>query len=62
MPGPGRSPVLIATTILTLLIGVALAIGGIWLITLGGSWFYAIAAVGFLLTGILLLAQKPAAL
>jgi quinoprotein glucose dehydrogenase len=62
MPGPGRSPVLIIAAILTLLIGVALAIGGIWLITLGGSWFYAIAAVGFLLTGILLLAQKPAAL
>jgi quinoprotein glucose dehydrogenase len=62
MPGPGRSPVLIIAAILTLLIGVALAIGGIWLITLGGSWFYAIAAVGFLLTGILLLARKPAAL
>ncbi|EIM27858.1 glucose/quinate/shikimate family membrane-bound PQQ-dependent dehydrogenase [Microvirga lotononidis] len=62
MPGTRRSPVLIVAAILALLIGLALAVGGVWLITLGGSWFYVIAAVGFLLTGVLLLAQKPAAL
>jgi quinoprotein glucose dehydrogenase len=42
--------------------GVALSIGGVWLATLGGSWYYIGAAVGFLLTGILLLKGRPEAL
>ena len=62
MPGVRRSPVLVIAIVLTLLIGVALAVGGVWLIALGGSWYYSIAAVGFILTGLLLLAQRPAAL
>ena len=62
MPGVGRSPVLIIAAILTLLIGLALAVGGIWLISLGGSWYYVISALGFLLTGVLLFMQRPAAL
>ncbi|RVW00008.1 glucose dehydrogenase [Mesobaculum littorinae] len=36
-------------TVLTL-IGLVLLAGGIWLITLGGSWYYAIAGIGLLLT------------
>jgi quinoprotein glucose dehydrogenase len=40
----------------------ALAVGGIWLIALGGSWYYAIAAVAFLLTGFLLIRGRPGAL
>src|SRR3546814_5380849 len=37
-----------------ILIGLALAIGGIWLIALGGSWYYALAGIGLVLTGLLL--------
>jgi quinoprotein glucose dehydrogenase len=44
------------------LLGVALAIGGIWLVTLGGSWYYIFAAVGFLITGGLLATRRRSAL
>ena len=37
--------------ILCLLIGLVLTIGGVWLIILGGSWYYAIAGVGLMLSG-----------
>src|SRR3546814_14000061 len=37
-----------------ILIGLALAIGGIWLIALGGSWYYALAGIGPVPTGVLL--------
>jgi quinoprotein glucose dehydrogenase len=57
-----RRPVPLMTGILTLLMGLALAIGGVWLIALGGSWYYVIAAVFLLLTGFLLITRKPAAL
>lgn len=36
------------------LFGLALSGGGIWLIVLGGSWYYGIAGVGLIATGILL--------
>src|SRR3954465_3176479 len=62
MQGKRRSLALIVTGILNILIGLALAVGGVWLIALGGSWYYAIAAVAFLLTGFLLFAVRPAAL
>lgn len=57
-----RRPVLIVTGLLCILIGLALAVGGVWLIALGGSWYYAIAAVAFLVTGLLLFRGRPAAL
>jgi quinoprotein glucose dehydrogenase len=62
MIGVRRSPVLLAAAILTALFGLALGAGGIWLIMLGGSWYYAVAALGFLLTAFLLLQRSPAAL
>ena len=37
-----------------MLFGLALLIGGIWLIALGGSWYYGIAGVGLIVSGILL--------
>ena len=40
----------------------ALAVGGVWLIALGGSWYYAIAAVALILAGFLQIAARPAAL
>ncbi|HEY9555074.1 membrane-bound PQQ-dependent dehydrogenase, glucose/quinate/shikimate family, partial [Allosphingosinicella sp.] len=41
-----------------ILIGLALAIGGIWLIALGGSWYYALAGIGLVLTGVLLALRR----
>lgn len=43
---------------LNALIGLVLGVGGVWLITLGGSWYYAIAAVGILLSGLLLIKRN----
>ncbi|MEW5319274.1 MAG: hypothetical protein WDW38_010437 [Sanguina aurantia] len=48
--------------VLLILIGLALGGGGAWLIALGGSLFYLIAGLGVVLTGILLLARRRAAL
>ncbi|SDN55756.1 quinate dehydrogenase (quinone) [Janthinobacterium sp. OK676] len=41
--------------------GLALAAGGIELITLGGSWYYLLAGLGLLLAGVLYLRRKPLA-
>ena len=48
--------------IIIALAGMALCAGGVWLITLGGSWFYLIAGLAFLVTAYLLLQRSPAAL
>lgn len=37
-----------------ILIGSVILAGGIWLIVLGGSWYYAPAGLGLILTGVLL--------
>ncbi|MDF1609402.1 membrane-bound PQQ-dependent dehydrogenase, glucose/quinate/shikimate family [Hoeflea sp. YIM 152468] len=44
------------------LIGIVLGAGGIWLIALGGSWYYLIAGVGLVVSGMLLAAQTMAGL
>ncbi len=44
------------------LIGLLLAGGGVWLILLGGSWYYLIAGLGFLITGVAFYRRRPAAL
>ncbi|MBE9637862.1 glucose dehydrogenase [Salipiger mangrovisoli] len=36
------------------LFGLLLFLGGIWLITLGGSWYYGLAGLGLLVSGVLL--------
>ena len=36
------------------LLGLLLAAGGLWLITLGGSWYYLPAGIGSLILGVLL--------
>lgn len=48
--------------IVMLLIGLTLAIGGVWLIAVGGSWYYLIAGVGVVLSGWLLIRHDPATL
>jgi len=40
------------------LFGLALAAGGLWLITLGGSWYYLLAGAGMLASGVLLFLQR----
>jgi quinoprotein glucose dehydrogenase len=44
------------------LLGLALVAGGVWLTALGGSWYYVLVGIGFLLTGALLMARRAAAL
>jgi quinoprotein glucose dehydrogenase len=55
-------PVLTITGIVYILIGIALACGGAWLLALGGTFFYAICGVAILITGALLVAARRAAL
>jgi quinoprotein glucose dehydrogenase len=52
----------IITGIVFISIGLALTGGGAWLIALGGSLFYAIAGLGIVLTGALLIARRRSAL
>ncbi|WGF86713.1 glucose/quinate/shikimate family membrane-bound PQQ-dependent dehydrogenase [Marinivivus vitaminiproducens] len=52
----------IVTGIVYALLGVILAAGGVWLVTLGGSWYYLLAGLGIVVTGALLIARRPAAL
>ena len=49
-------------TLLLALVGLLTLAGGIWLIVLGGSWYYLIVGVAFLLTAILLRRRHPASL
>src|SRR4051812_8114804 len=58
---PSR-PIVTITGIVYGLIGLALAGGSAWLVTLGGSPFYLIAGLGILITGALLIAGRRAAL
>jgi len=44
------------------LIGLAIAGAGVWLASLGGSWYYAVAGLGILITAGLLIARRPSAL
>ncbi|MDX3928818.1 MAG: glucose/quinate/shikimate family membrane-bound PQQ-dependent dehydrogenase [Shinella sp.] len=53
---------ILITSILFILIGLALGGGGIWLAALGGSPYYLIAGLAFLLTAFLLIRRKAAAL
>ena len=43
------------------LLGLVLLAGGVWLIVLGGSWYYALAGIGLIATGLLLTRQHMAA-
>lgn len=52
--------VILATLIL--IIGLALAVGGIWLISLGGSWGYVILAILMIISAVLLLMRRRAGL
>lgn len=57
-----RAPVLVGTGLLLGLMGLALVVGGVWLVALGGSWYYLLGGLGFLLTAVLLVRRQAAAL
>lgn len=44
------------------LLGAALAAGGVWLAVLGGSWAYILMGIGLIVSGVLLLRRRSAAL
>lgn len=50
------------TGLVLVLIGGVLALPGIWLVVLGGSWYYLVAGLAFVLTGVLLIQYGPIAL
>ncbi len=55
-------PAVAITGVVYSLIGLALAGGGAWLVSLGGSLFYLLSGIGILLTGLLLVAGRRSAL
>jgi quinoprotein glucose dehydrogenase len=61
-PSSRTRPVLWVTGAILLLFGLFLLIGGVWLLALGGSWYYAIAGLAFLLTSWLTITRRPEAL
>ena len=52
----------IILSLLVCLLGTALLIGGAWLVALGGSWFYLLLGIAFVVTGVLLFRRQPAGL
>lgn len=54
----GRDPLLLLFGGLIGLVGLLLAAGGGWLAVLGGSWYYLIAGVGLLISGVLLARRR----
>jgi len=55
-------PVPTVTGFVYIVIGIALAGGGAWLVGLGGSLYYVIAGIGIVITGVLLIAGRRSAL
>lgn len=56
-----RSRLLIAAGVLLALCGLVLAVAGLWLVLLGGSWYYVLAGPAFVASGLLLMRGRPAA-
>ncbi|MEG1054419.1 MAG: membrane-bound PQQ-dependent dehydrogenase, glucose/quinate/shikimate family, partial [Janthinobacterium sp.] len=46
-------PLLVITAVIFIVLGLALAGGGAWLVSLGGSWYYVVAGIGMLIAGAL---------
>ena len=51
--------VAIVFALLLILLGLAILVGGVWLIALGGSWYYALAGLGLIASGVFILAGSP---
>lgn len=52
---------MIILALIFILLGLALLVGGIWLITLGGSWYYALAGAALLVVGVMTKTRRTAA-
>ncbi|MBZ9675901.1 glucose/quinate/shikimate family membrane-bound PQQ-dependent dehydrogenase [Mesorhizobium sp. ES1-1] len=50
------------TSLILFIIGLALGAGGLWLASVGGSWYYVITGLAFLITGWLLYRRRSTAL
>src|SRR5690625_5455229 len=46
--------------VVLVLLGAVLAAGGAWLVALGGSFYYLLAGLGLVVSGVLLLGDRPA--
>lgn len=57
-PGGLAGGLIIALGVVLALIGLTLTIGGGWLISLGGSWYYLLAGLGLLASGVLLVRRS----
>lgn len=60
-PRSSRRWATVALGVLLLLFGVPILAGGLWLIALGGSWYYALAGLGLIGTATLLFRRAMAA-
>ena len=54
-------PLLLVTGIIFILLGLVLAGGGVWLLSLGGSWYYIVAGIGMIVAGALVMKGRRAA-
>ena len=61
IPSFRPGPLLKVTGVIFVLFGLALLGGGIWLATLGGSWYYLLAGIGMLIAGVLVFKGKRSA-
>ncbi|WP_425252033.1 membrane-bound PQQ-dependent dehydrogenase, glucose/quinate/shikimate family [Janthinobacterium sp. NFX145] len=61
IPSFRSGPLLKVTGVIFILFGLALLGGGIWLATLGGSWYYLLAGIGMLIAGVLVFKGKRSA-
>ena len=61
IPSFRPGPLLKVTGVIFILFGLALLGGGIWLASLGGSWYYLLAGIGMLVAGALVLQGKRSA-
>ncbi|HFL2185133.1 TPA: membrane-bound PQQ-dependent dehydrogenase, glucose/quinate/shikimate family [Pseudomonas putida] len=53
-----RSAMLVILGLFILLVGLGMAVGGAYLISLGGSWYFALAGLGLLVAGVLIARQR----
>ncbi|QKJ86698.1 membrane-bound PQQ-dependent dehydrogenase [Paramixta manurensis] len=58
---PRRSAGSVILAIVLILFGLAIGAGGAWLVTLGGSWYYLLAGLGCVISGVLLLMRRGSA-
>ncbi|WP_257560814.1 membrane-bound PQQ-dependent dehydrogenase, glucose/quinate/shikimate family [Janthinobacterium sp. 61] len=61
IPSFRPGPLLKVTGVIFILFGLALLGGGIWLASLGGSWYYLLAGIGILVAGVLVFQGKRSA-